>query len=129
MLSSVAHAVSLTQPPQQAVTPGQVTLWWQTDVSATSEVYWGPTSQPSHTLYPSSVVFSGLAGTVHSRTLINLAPGTWFYRVRSQVTAADSVVSAEGTFTVTSRGPLGNLAFDGPISSIVRKGSQLYLAG
>lgn len=81
--SAPAWATTITQAPQLNVAPNQVTLWWQTDVASSTEVHFGPATQTTPAAYPRHSVWSTPNTTRHSRTLCNLAPGTYFYRVQS----------------------------------------------
>src|SRR5947209_7216823 len=86
MLSLVARsaaAVSITQGPTVTVATNQVTISWRTDVAASSEVHYGPSSQSSASAYSNHSVFAQAAGSAHSRTLSDLAPGQYFFRVRA----------------------------------------------
>src|SRR5512141_2244514 len=90
-----AQAITITQAPAVNVAPGQVTVWWRTDVSGTTELHFGPQSAASAAAYPRHSVFSSLAGTLHSRTLSSLAPGTYYFRAQSSDGGAASALSSE----------------------------------
>lgn len=128
--SSSAAATAITQAPQVNVGGQQVTVWWKTDVSASTEVAFGPTSAASFAAYPNQSIFSDAAGTNHSRTLRRVPPGTYFYRVRN-TDGASAVESAEGTFVVplSEAFPLGNLSFNGAVRAIAKGGNTWYLGG
>src|SRR5687768_3702054 len=74
-------AIAVTSTPRVNVAPYQVTIWWDTDVSGTTEVHYGLTSAATPAAYPNHSVHAVLAGTRHSRTLVNLPPGTYYFRV------------------------------------------------
>ena len=96
--------MTIVQPQAVNVAPHQVTLWWRTDTSATTEVHYGRLSSNTYQAYASHSVYSGLAGTTHSRTLSNLPAGRYFFRVRSD-DGAGSAVSGESSFTVLAPAP------------------------
>src|SRR5207302_9544109 len=80
--------------------------------------------------YPLHSVFSPAAGTLHSRTLSNLAPGTYYFRVRSS-TGTSVVESTEHAFAVCDD---PSLPLELPVPSLAvyttaRVGSLVYLGG
>ena len=127
---TAASAVTLTQAPRVQMGARQVTVTWKTDVSSSTELAWGPVSASSFAAYPHQSSATGLLGSSHSRTLRRLAPGTWFFRVRSTDGAAP-VESAEATFVVPSIDafPLGDLSFNGAVTAITRLGTTWYVGG
>jgi len=85
---------------QDAETPNETVILWKTDEAATSRVEYGET--PAYGFYstynPTKVVH-------HSATLTRLSPNTpHHYRVISQDTAGNTVVSENYTFTTQSDG-------------------------
>src|SRR5687768_2233835 len=131
LVTSEAFAVTITQPPQVNIAPYQVTIWWGTDVSSSTEVHYGLVSQANPAAYSNHSVWSPPAGTRHSRTLCNLAPGTYFYRAQSTDAAASSTFSQEGTFTVPvpTTGVLDGFVLDRSVTAMVNVGSTVYLGG
>jgi hypothetical protein len=140
LLASVASAVTLTAQPQYNVpsgaalaypTPNQVTVWWSTDVSATSEIAWGPTPQASSAAYPFHGGYRKLAGTLHSRTLAPPTAGTWYFRVRSTDATGASVESDEQSFQLATASAVQftRPMVSGYASSMVRVGQTVYLGG
>lgn len=126
---AVAQATSLTAAPSVQVAAGQVTIWWTTDVSATTEVYYGPASQTDYSGYPSHSTFLSTAGTIHTRTLLRVPAGTYYYRARSVDGVGSSAVSTEGTFVVPSAAPFPSVQVNGSVNAIARIGSTYYIGG
>src|SRR5262249_20962806 len=93
--------VSITSGPSVNVAPHQITFTWKTSKASSTEVAWGPSSQGSWAGYPNTSTYTSMAGTNHSRTLTGLAPGTYYYRVRSY-DGTSYATSSEGTFTVNA---------------------------
>jgi trimeric autotransporter adhesin len=133
VFAAPAYALSLSSPPEVHASPTQVTVYWETDVSGTSELHFGTASQGTPEAYPSHSVSPSLSGTRHSRTLSGLQPGVLYYfRVRSSDgTAAPAAVSAEGTFSVpdSATRPLSRWVPDGAIQALAFSGSTLFFGG
>src|SRR4051812_44325659 len=112
-LPAPAGAVVITTVPAVNVASGQVTVWWRTDVSSSTELYFGTASAGAPFLYPNQSVFAAPAGTLHSRTLSHLPPGQYYLRARSADSSSFSQ-SPEVTFTVPDDPsvPLGRLTLD-----------------
>lgn len=118
-------------------TPHQVTVHWQTDVSATTELYWGPAPSSSVTGYPNASAPANLTGLVHSRTLSHLAPGTWYLRARSVDASAAAAMSAELTVVVAPltdpEVPQGSWVAMresyAPVTALARAGPVLFIGG
>ncbi|MCA3011412.1 MAG: hypothetical protein INH41_03325, partial [Myxococcaceae bacterium] len=129
-MAAPGWAAIITQPPQVNVARRNTTIWWKTDTSATTEVAYGPVSVATFNDYPNRSIFGAFAGTVHSRTLRRLAPGRYFFRVRSDDGVAP-VESAEGSFVVSrSEGfPLGDLSFSAAVNAIAYAGGAWYVGG
>ena len=137
---SARAAVVLTSRPTVATYYPSVTISWTTSVSATTEVYWGPTSEPlplsnytgAGSGSSTSPVAAASAGTVHSRTMNYLAPGTYYFRVQSTDASNNHAISAEQTFTVappTDGQVIGHWLPDGPVTDQVVGNGKLYTAG
>ncbi len=130
LLGMRAEAVVI-QGPTLSVTTNQVTLWWRTDDPSTTEVHFGPTSQSDWSLYPHTSKSSGSLDTLHSLTLRNLAPGTWYYRVRSEDAVGASQATNELTFTISAAEASAAERFgvDGNVRALAVSGDTLYVGG
>lgn len=131
-LIAPAWATSILPSPQTSIIGDQVTVWWRTDVSASTEVHYGPASAGSSAGYQFHSVFAATAGTVHSRTLsTGLAPGAYFYRVRSTdgVSAAESSEMAFVIPRPAAHTPLFTTGFNGRVDTIAQAGTIYYLGG
>ena len=125
-----AEAVTMTQAPQASVAGRNTTVWWKTDVSSTTELGYGPSPSASFAAYPVHSGTASPAGTVHSRTVRRLPPGTYYYRARSN-DGTGAVESAERTFVVprSEAFPLGDLSFNGEVRAVARLASTWYVGG
>lgn len=119
-------------PPAVVATPQEVTISWTSAQPTTTELAFGPTSQPSAAAYPGHSAAAGSAlGPRHSHTLRSLAAGTWYYRTVS-TSAGVATESPESTFVVPPRDatmPLDSLAPDGPVLAVVQQGTTVYVGG
>lgn len=118
--------------PTAAATAQEVTIWWKTAEAGTTEVHYGPTSQPSAASYPLRSAAAASLGTQHSHTLRSLAPGTWYFRTRSATSGGAIAESPEGVFVVPPRDltqPLDSLAPDGPVLALAQQGTRVYVGG
>ena len=94
------------------ITTTAATITWTTDVQASSQVNYGPT-----TAYGSSTSLDTTLVTGHSQTLSGLSPNTLYhYRVRSR--GANGVESVSGDFTFTTAS--SNVQF-GPVVIVVEE--------
>ena len=109
----------------------QAAIRYATDEAATTEVYWGSSTQAVYTGYPNSRVVSGAASTAHGTHLYGLAQGTYYYRVRSVDGNGNASVSTERTFTVAYTRPVPGNTWtpNGYVGAIERSGSSLFLGG
>jgi hypothetical protein len=126
-----AFAIGVLGLPSVNVSRGEITVSWITDESGTTEVHFGQATATTALAYPNHSVHAQRAGTTHSRTLRNLPPGTYFYRVRSFDGAAAGE-SAEATFVVPGVGDVGfagELVFDDAVSTLARHGGKLLVGG
>ena len=79
-----------------AVTGTSATVTWNTDKTASSQVFYGTSSGS----YPDSTVLDTTQVTSHSQNLGGLSPGTnYFYKVCSADGGNNNACSAESTFT------------------------------
>ena len=103
----VAVTVSNASPPViSGVSAGSIattgaTVAWQTDIAATGQVEYGPT-----TAYGSSTALDTRMLTDHVQVLDGLTPATQYhYRVRSAGSGTAQAVSADFTFTAATPPP------------------------
>jgi hypothetical protein len=103
---------AISSPPAATVTPSQVTIVWRTDQPESTDMAWGSFPATEFGTYTHHLIYNATLTTVHSRTLADLAPGQYFFRVRSIPGNVGAIpdISAEATFTVP-RGPAGQGIF------------------
>lgn len=128
-------AMSIDSGPAVRVNPAQVTIWWHSSSTASSELRWDTTQHANFDDYPNDASNTATTlGTVHSRTLGNLPAGTYYYQVRS-TGAAGVATSATRRFVVEpSRGatPLGSTVVSGSAGSVestLISGGRTYIGG
>ncbi|MGA9525719.1 MAG: fibronectin type III domain-containing protein [Myxococcaceae bacterium] len=130
LLLGVRAEAVVIQGPSVHVATHQVTISWRTDVPSTTEILYGPTPQSDWSMYPGTSSFNGL-DTLHSRTLRNLSPGVWYFRVRSQDDFGISEVSSEMSFTVTAAqaSAAERFSVDANVRALAVSGNTLYVGG
>ncbi|MFO0595757.1 MAG: delta-60 repeat domain-containing protein [Myxococcaceae bacterium] len=136
VVATLACEVAFAQPPTFVGQPTvasnaghQVLVTWTTSITATSQIAWGPSSTGSFAAYPNSDTPTQLVGTVHSRVLRRLGPGTWFLRVRS-TNGTDVLDSGELSVTVPAvEFPLAEAALDGTVNAVVSRNGTFYVGG
>jgi hypothetical protein len=128
VLATTASA-AMTSLPEVVVTQSQVTIWWTTSTSSSTEVHFGPASVADVSLYPQHSVFASPAGTIHSRTLTGLSTGKYFYRVKSTEAGGGFSVSDEHTFTVPQGALVSSVTMNGPVSALAVSGDRLFVGG
>jgi hypothetical protein len=129
-MPGAALAVEITQVPRMNVSGRQLTIWWRTDLPASSQVAWGSASAPRFQDYPRATGSTDTQTTLHSCTIRRPPFGTLYFRVRS----ADGTSAAESTeqrveITAEDSFPLGDLSFNGPVLAIGSVGTTWYLGG
>lgn len=82
-----------------SIQTGTVTITWNTDIPATSQLDYG-----INTNYSSQSALNSSVTTAHSRSITNLTPGNYHYRA---VSVANSLTtnSSDGTFTIRAKPP------------------------
>lgn len=129
-----AGPLAFTSQPTHAVAPYQVTISWRTSASSSSELVWDTTPRTDWRDYANDVsnTATGL-GLQHSRTISNLGPGTYFYRVRSRTAGGEQVTSTQSSFHVDASDastPLGTaVAVGGNVNDVELIGDRAVIAG
>jgi hypothetical protein len=77
------------------ITTSSVTITWTTDIPASSQVLYGPTSA-----YGQSTALDTTLVTSHSQTINGLAAGAYHYAVQSTSSQSNTSTSADGTFII-----------------------------
>jgi phosphodiesterase/alkaline phosphatase D-like protein len=99
-LTTAGTAPVISNVQANAVTAGNATIQWTTDVPANSQVEYGTTAG-----YGSSTTLDAALVTSHSQTLSGLSPNTaYHYRVRSSASSSGAV-SGDFTFTTSGAAP------------------------
>jgi hypothetical protein len=128
---AAGSATEIVSGPSIAMGGDQVTIYWYTDVSASTEVAWGPDRMASFAGYPNTHSSGGPVGVAHSVTLRGLKSGRHFFRIRGEDSGGNVVTSPEQSFNVQLDGmvPDAMLVPDGPVNASVISGSTLFLGG
>ncbi|MBC7461141.1 MAG: hypothetical protein H7287_07250, partial [Thermoleophilia bacterium] len=134
-----AHAaMTIDAGPRDRVSYGEVTIWWTSSSTASSELHYGTASGSWAALTNDVSNTATTLGTLHSRSIEHLGPGTYYYRVRSTGVAgvATSAVESFTVRTPNSNRPIGWYGFStspwiGNVSALAMRsdGSVTYMAG
>jgi hypothetical protein len=133
-------AMTIDSGPRVAVNSDQVTIWWHSSDTGSSELVWDTANRGDWGSFANDASNTATTlGTVHSRSISGLPAGTYYYRVRS-TGAAGTATSGTHSFTIelTGNDPIRRFATtedsctfcDGVrTSAFSPDGSRLYFGG
>ncbi|MCB0878884.1 MAG: hypothetical protein KDC46_07885 [Thermoleophilia bacterium] len=125
-------AMTIDSGPTVRVNPNQVTIWWHSSSTGSSELRWDTESRGDFASFGNDVSNNATnLGTLHSRTISNLPAGEYYFRVRT-TGAAGTATSGTHRFVVresSAASPRAGFITNGTVNAVATTATRTYLGG